>query len=506
MSTSARTRTGAALTVALAVGGCAVGPDFQRPPPPRLETYGGEAAGPSPVPGRLEADGATQTLMLGRPTDPKWWRLFKAPALDALVEAGLTDSPTLAAARETLIQSRSQARAGAGVFFPSLDVSLNASNQRYAPLQIGEPTGTPGFNIYTLTGTVGYVFDPWGGERRGVEALNAAAGHARYSAAAAYLTLTGSIVQTAIAEAGYADQAAACADIVRLETEQRDILDAERRAGRIAAADALDAEQQLAQDRRALSDARQRRLAAASLLRTLLGREPAEATPAPPALSDLALPEELPVSLPSQLVRQRPDVLQAEADLHQASAEVGVATAALYPSFVLSSAYGGAAGVPAQISALSNRFWLVGPTLDVPILEGGARWYGRKAAQAAWRAKAAQYRVTVLAALQQTADVLRALEGDAETARAGRGVYDAAELKRSLGATRRRAGLLAEYDAMTLAIQADRARLGLIDARSQRLQDVVALYVATGGGWTPGDVEPRIPSPRHRPARPGDPG
>lgn len=493
MSTSARIRPGralgaalgAALACGLAASGCAVGPDFQPPAPPHLDAYG-----PTPVADdKPAADGATQTIELGAPTDSRWWRLFKAPALDALVEAGLKDSPTLVAAREALAQSQEQARAGAGVFFPSLDVSLNASNQRYAPLQMGGATASPAFNIYTLTGAIGYVIDPFGGGRRNVEALSAAAENSRYAVAAAYLTLTGSIVQTAIAEAGYADEAAACQNIVELKTEQQKILDAERRAGRIAGADTLDAEQQLALDRRALSDARQRQQAAESLLHTLVGREPAETTPPLPALGDLTLPVDVPVSLPSQLVRQRPDVRQAEASLHQASAQVGVATAALYPSMVLTGAYGGAAGAPAQIATAANRFWLAGPTLDVPLLDGGARWHGRKAAQAAWRASAAQYRLVVLAALQQTADALRALAADAEAVRASRSLYDAADRKRRIGGANRRAGLMPEYDALTLAIQADRARLWLIAAKSQRLQDVVALYIAAGGGWTAADFE-----------------
>jgi NodT family efflux transporter outer membrane factor (OMF) lipoprotein len=469
----------AAVLACLLASGCAVGPDFTRPAPPRLERYAAQ-----PGAGRLEADGQAQTIELGRPTDPVWWRLFGSPKLDDLVAAGLKNSPTLVSAREALQQSRDQARAGAGVFFPSLNGSFDAAREHSTPLLLGENGPGSTFSLYTLTGAVSYAVDLFGGERRGVEALNAAADRQRYAVGSAYLLLTGGVVDAAIARAGYAGQADTLDDIVRLDCAQRDILAAEYKAGTVAWPAVLAVEQQLDADRQSLAGARQRQAASTSLLQTLIGRETGEDAPPAPALDELTVPADAPVALPSQLVRQRPDILQAEASLHQASAQVGVATAALFPSISITGDYGAASTSLARLASPAGRFWSVGPSVDVPIFRGGALWFGRKAAQAAYRAAAADYRQTVLAGLEQVADSLKALDADAEVTAASRAAFDAASLNHTLTQANLKAGVVADYDAMTAEIEADRARLGLIAARSQRLQDVVALYLASGGGWS----------------------
>ncbi|MDR3472359.1 MAG: efflux transporter outer membrane subunit [Devosia sp.] len=459
--------------------GCAVGPNFTQPAPPKLDQYSTQ-----PGPAQPEADDATQAIELGRPTDPIWWRLFGSPALNDLVAAGLKASPTLVSARQTLQESQDQARAGAGVFFPSLNGSFAATREHSTPALLGEYGSGSTFSIYTLTGDINYAIDLFGGERRNVEALNAAADQQRHAVGAAYLLLTGNIVDAAIARAGYADEFEALSDIVRLDSDQRDILKAEYKAGTAGWSAVLGAEQQFSADRQILASVGQQQAAATTLLSALLGREPAEVTPPPPALGDLSVPPDAPVSLPSQLVRQRPDILEAEAASHRASAEVGVATAALFPSISITGDYGAANTQLAHLGSSAGLFWGVGPTVDVPIFHGGALWYGRKAAQAAYLKAEADYRQTVLAALKQVADSLKALDVDAEISVASRSAYDAASLNHALGDANRQAGTIADYDAMTLEIEADRARLGLIAAKSQRLQDVVALYLACGGGWT----------------------
>ena len=483
MFTSAsRTLRAAAAPVALAgvlLGGCAVGPDFHAPAPPRLDTYA--AAAPAAP---FAADGAAQTLRLGQAVDPSWWRLFGSPELDALVAEGLRASPTLAAARATLRQSQDQARAGAGVFLPAVSASFGAAREHSTPSTVGQPGAGTTFSLFTLAGAVTYAIDLFGGERRGVEALNAQADHDRHAVGAAYLLLTGNLVDTAIARAAYADETRTLADLVALDVAQRDILQAEAKAGHAPLSAALEAEQQLSADRQTLAAARQRLTTATTLLAALIGREPAEAAPKAPDLADFALPADAPVSLPSQLVRRRPDILEAEASLHQASAQLGVATAALFPSITLTGDYGAAGAALGKLSQPAGRFWSIGPSLDVPIFRGGALWFGRRAAQEAYLRAQSDYRQTVLAALEQVADQLAVLGADAETADAARAGFDAAALNRTLAAANRQAGVIADYDAMTLAAEADRARLGLIAARAQRLQDVVGLYVASGGGWT----------------------
>lgn len=463
----------------LLASGCAVGPNFAPPAAPTLNHYPNQS-----IPPRLEADGSAQTIELGRPTDPTWWRLFGSTDLDTLVAAGLKSSPTLASAREALEQSRDQARAGAGVFYPSVDASASAARERTNPIEFGEQGSGSTFSLYTLTGAVSYVLDVFGGERRSVEALNAQADYQRYAVGAAYLLLTGNIVDAAIARAGYADQVTTLADIVKLDGAQRDILKAEYDAGTVAWSAELAAEQQLDADEQSLALAHQRLAASVTLLQTLIGREPAETSPPPPVLDDLTVPPDAPVSLPSQLVRQRPDILEAEANLHQASAQVGVATAALFPSISITGDYGAASLSLASLASPAGRFWSVGPTIDIPIFRGGALWFSRKAAQAAFVKAASDYRQTVLAALEQVADSMKALDADADIAQASRRAFDAARLTGKLSEANRQAGMIADFDAMTAEIAADRAQLTLIAAKSQRLQDIVALYVACGGGWT----------------------
>lgn len=461
----------------LIAAGCAVGPDFKTPAPPRLDRY-------PAAPAAMTGDGVDQTLRLGQPADAAWWRLFGSAQLDGLVEAGLQASPTLAAARAALAQSQDQVRAGAGVFYPSLDGSAEALRERSAPaLEGGKGAGST-FSLYTLGGSVSYAIDLFGGERRSVEALGAVADQQRHALGAAYLTLTGDIVETAIARAGYADEADTLAGIVRRDADLKAVAEAQHQAGSGAESAVLAAEQQLDADQASLAQVRQRLGASETLLQTLTGREPVEAAPARPALDGLTAPAEVPLSLPSQLVRQRPDVLEAEARLHQASAQVGVATAALFPSISLSGDYGAASTSLARLANPAGRFWSIGPSLDMPIFEGGARWFGRKAAQAGYLQAEADYRQTVLAALEQTADALKALETDAQVSAASRRAFDAADEADALADANRQAGVIADADATSTEIAADRARLTLIAARAQRLQDVAALYLACGGGWT----------------------
>ena len=461
------------------LGGCMLGPNFHRPAPPALDHYTIRPA-PSPV----SADGVTQTVTPGRATDPAWWRQFGSPALNDLVAAGLQDSPTLTSATEALRESRAQARAGAGIFFPQVNATADATREHTTPTLLGNDGSGSTFSLFTASGSVSYALDLFGGERRGVEALGAQADYRRHALGAAWLLLAGNIADTAIARAGYADNAQTLTDIVRMDTAQRDILTARFKAGYGAWADVLLAEQELSLDRESLAIDQQRLAASVTLLATLIGREPAAPSPPAPILSELAVPADLPVSLPSQLIRQRPDILEAEATLHQTSAEVGVATAALFPSISLTGTYGASSTALARLGGPAGRFWSMGPSVDIPIFHGGQLWYGRRAAQAANRKAVADYRQTVLAALEQVADSLTALNADADIAAANRTAFDAADLNRSLADANLRAGVIADFDAMTIGIEADRARLGLTGAKAQRLQDVVALYLASGGGWT----------------------
>ena len=473
-----RARSAAAVAACLLATGCAVGPNFSRPTAPTFDRYTVQ-----PGPTRLDADGAAQAVELGKATDPSWWRQFGSPVLNDLVATGLKNSHTLASATAALQQSQDLARAGAGVFFPQANASFGATRERVAPVELGQKGAGSTFNLYTLTGAVSYAVDLFGGERRSVEALNAQADYQRYAVGTAYLLLTGNLVNAAIARAGYAEEADQLAQIVQMDTAQHDILTAEYKAGYGPLSAVLAAEQQLAADRQSLASTRQRQDASTTLLKTLLGKESGAETPPLPSLTELTVPADAPVSLPSQLVRQRPDILQAEASLHQATAEVGVATAALFPSINITGDYGAANTSLGQLSEPIGRFWSIGPSVDMPIFRGGSLLYGRRAAQAALVKAEADYRQTVLGALEQVSDQLKALDADAETSAANRGAVDAASLNDALADANLRAGVIADYDHLSTQILEARARIGLIAAKAQRLQDVDALYVACGGGW-----------------------
>ena len=457
--------------------GCVLGPDFHRPAAPALDRY---ANAPLPA---TAGDGVTQTPRPGAGPEQAWWHAFGSTVLDRLVATGLADSPTLTAASATLTQSRDLARAGAGVFWPQVNAAGDALREHTAPAQLGQNGSGSTFSLFTAQGTVSYTLDLFGGERRGVEALLAQAEYQRQALGAAWLLLAGNIVNAAIAHAGYTDQGLVLAEVVRMDGAQRDMLQARYIAGYGAWADVLVAEQQLATDRQNQALTQQHLAATTTLLATLMGREPAATAPPPPALADLALPADLPVSLPSQLVHQRPDILEAEATVHQTSAQIGVATAALYPSISLTGTYGAAGTALSRLTGPAGRFWNFGPGIDIPIFHGGTLRNNQRAARAANARALADYRQTVLAALEQVTDSLSALDTDAHIAAASRSAFDAATTNHALGTANRNAGVIADFDAMTLAINADRARLVLIGAKTQRLQDVVALDVACGGGW-----------------------
>jgi NodT family efflux transporter outer membrane factor (OMF) lipoprotein len=391
----------------------------------------------------------------------------------------------LASAQAALRQSQAQARAGAGVFWPSAGASFDAARQRTTPLRLGEPGGSATYSLYTLTGAVSYAIDLFGGERRSVEALRANVDRQRYAEGAAYLLLTGSIVDAAIAEAGYAQEADILDQIVERETAQRAILEAEYRAGHGAWAAVLAVDLQLQADRATAAGVRQRLAASTTLLKTLLGRESAGALPDLPGLEALTTPTVVPVALPSALVRQRPDILQAEASLHIASAQVGVATAALFPSISITGEGGALNTQLGRLGAPVGQFWSIEPSVNLPLFQGGALWFSRRAAEAAYVEAKADYRQTVLAALEQVADSIAALDTDAAVFAANQAAARAATAIAGLGQVNATAGVAADVDTLTLQVQADRARLSLAGSKAQQLQDAAALYVASGGGWAP---------------------
>lgn len=463
----------------VALSACAVGPDFVRPSTPVADRYTTEPLAPVTV----IADGQAQRFHPGAPQTPDWWRIFHSSALDAVVRQAISASPTLEQAGASLRQSQDKLRAGYGVFFPQVDAGLDATRERAAPVPGAARASGSAFNVVTLGGTIGYALDVFGSGRRTVEGLQAEVDFQRNASRSAYLALTANVVNACIARAAYAAQARATAELIELEQEQLQGTQAQATAGIASYSSVLAIRAQLAQNRALLAPLQQSVSRAEHLLAVLEGTtSPAAALP-DIEFSDLALPVDLPVSLPSALARDRPDILQAEAQLHLASADVGVATAALFPSVTLDGSYGSAGSGLGTLLSASGRFWSIGPSVSIPIFRGGTLWYGRMAAQEAYRASEANYRQVVLLAFAQVADVLNALEHDAQ------GLQALDDARRDSGAALRLlqasygAGMVAYLDVLVADVQFHQASISYLQARAQREQDSVALYAALGGGW-----------------------
>jgi len=470
---------GAGLGAILALlGGCAVGPDFVRPAPPDTDRYTREAQ----LEATVAADGQAQHFTPGAAIAADWWRLFQSAPLDAVVQQAISNNPTLQAAEASLRQSQDNLRAGYGLYFPQGQAGISATRQRTAPAEQGSQSSGSVFNLFTAGGTISYTLDVFGGKRRTVEGLRAQAGSQRYETKAAYLALTANVVNTSIARAAYAAQIRATEQLIELERQQLQLAETQVRAGTASYATVLSVRGLIAANQALLAPLKQNTSQAEHLLAMLEGVLPSKANLPDIDLASLSLPADLPLSLPSDLVNQRPDILSAEALKHVASANIGIATAAMFPSFSLSGTYGGASTTLANLSAVS-KFWSIGPTATTPVFQGNSLWYVRRASIDAYQQSQATYRETVLVAFEQVADSLKALEHDAEELQAQVGARDAAGESLNLLQVNYRAGLIAYPDVLAADVQYHQAILGYLQAVAQRHQDTVALFVALGGGW-----------------------
>jgi NodT family efflux transporter outer membrane factor (OMF) lipoprotein len=465
--------------VAGCLAGCAVGPRFVRPEPPRTDHY---ASGADPA-ATAAADGQAQRLERGAQVVGDWWTLFGSPQLDALMAQAAADSQTVKAAIASLRSSEANLRAGYGVFYPQVDANASVTRERTNLARFGQQQASATFDLFTLSGTVGYALDLFGGQRRAVEALGAQADYQRYTLVATYVALTANVVNTVIARAAYVEQVRVTEDLVRDQREQVSITVAQAEAGTVPYASALSLRSQLAAVEATVPPLRQRADQAGHLLATLAGHLPSEWTAPTVTFSDLKLPAAVPVSLPSELVRQRPDILASEALLHQASAEIGVATAALFPSITLDASLGTSSTTLGGLFGANGTIWSIGAGLAAPLFHGGTLLSKRQAAIDAYDQALASYRQTVLAAFAQVADALRALEHDAEALDAqARSVAEAEEALRLIRANYE-AGVASYLQVLVAFGQYHQARVAYVAAKAQRLQDTVALLVALGGGW-----------------------
>jgi NodT family efflux transporter outer membrane factor (OMF) lipoprotein len=460
------------------LGGCAVGPNFVRPAAPDTDRYTHEAQPEATV----KADGQAQHFTPGTDIPADWWRLFKSPQLDAVVRQAISNNPTLQAAEASLRQSQDNLRAGYGLYFPQGQAGASASRQLTAPVQQGSQSSGSIFNLFTASGTISYTLDVFGGKRRTVEGLRAQADSQRYESKAAFLALSANVVNTSVARAAYMAQIRATEQLIELENQQLHLAETQVRAGTAPYSTVLSVRSLISANQALLAPLEQNASQAEHLLAMLEGVVPSKANLPDIDLAELSLPADLPLSLPSDLVNQRPDILSSEALMHLASANIGIATAAMFPSFSLSGTYGGASTTLANLSAVS-KFWSIGPTATTPVFQGNSLWYVRRASIDAYQQSQATYRQTVLGAFEQVADSLKALEHDAEGLQAQVEAQRAAGEALNLLQVNYRAGLVAFPDVLTADVQFHQATIGWLQALAQRHQDTVALFVALGGGW-----------------------
>jgi NodT family efflux transporter outer membrane factor (OMF) lipoprotein len=470
------------IVVCLSLAGCAVGPDFKRPDAPEVRSYTEEAM-PSETVSAPGTGGSTQRFIPGGDIPEQWWTLFHSETINALIIRGLENSPTLEAAKATLRVAQENWRAQYGSRFPSVDASFSASRQKISGASIGSSQNISPFDLFNASVNVTYMLDLFGGLTRQLEALQSQVDYQSYQLEAAQLALTSNIVTTALQEASLRAAIGASQEILAAQERQLSITEGQFRLGGVSGTEVLAQRTLVAQTRATIPPLEKQLAQTRHLLAVLVGSFPGEASFPEIDLDAMTLPEELPVSLPSNLVHQRPDILASEALLHEASAQVGVATANLYPQITLSAGAGLEASTFGNLFKSGAGIWNFGGGLLQPLFHGGQLTARRRAAIAAFDQARAQYRETVLFAFQNVADVLRALETDARTLSAqkeaelaARGTLDLVREQYQVGSVSYLALLIAERQYQT-------ARIGLVRAQATRFADTAALFQALGGGW-----------------------
>ena len=473
------------------VAGCALGPDFEPPPAPDVPRY---TVGPL-ADATASADtkgGETQRFTAGRDIPGEWWTLFRSRHLNGLIERAIAENANLEAAQATLRQAQENAAAQFGTLLPAFDLNGSGTRQQFSPAQFGGSGGPIRFNLFNSTVNVSYALDVWGGKRRALEASNAQADYQRFQVEATFLTLVANVVTTAIQEASLRGQIKATQDIIKGQTEQLEVLRGQFNLGGASRSDVLAQEAELAATQATLPPLEKQLEQQRSLLATLTGRFPSEADRQAFTLALLVLPQKLPLSVPSRLVQQRPDIRAAEEQLHQASANIGVATANLLPQFNITGDFGSAALQVASLFTPATAIWSIGGSVAQPIFHGGTLLHQRQAAIAAYEAARAQYRDTVLNAFRNVSDALRAVQSDAVTLRAQERAMRTATDSLNLAREQFRAGAITYLTLLNAQRAQQQALILLVQAQAARYADTAALFQALGGGWwNRVDVPPR---------------
>jgi NodT family efflux transporter outer membrane factor (OMF) lipoprotein len=473
--------------VPLCLGGCAVGMNFQAPTAPQVTSYT-----PAPLPPvTVKAAGVAQHFNPGADISGEWWTLFHAPELNSLIDTALSHNPTLEASQQTLIEAEENVRAEEGSYVPALSGNFQAERERISSAELaGQGAGAlassaviPPFSLYNASLSVSYTLDVFGGVRRQVESLRAQADYQQYELEAAYLTLTANIVTAAVTEASYKAQIDATNQIIAAEQRQLAILNNQVALGGVPKANVLSEQATLSSTQAQLPPLQAALAQTRNQLADYVGALPANFHEDDFTLASLHLPPDVPVSLPSALVDQRPDIQASAAQLHEASAEVGVAIANMLPQISLTGDVGHEALNTATLFTPQTLLWSLVAGATQPIFEGGTLNARRKAAVAALRAAGSQYQSTVLSAFQNVADALEVLQYDAATLQAAQLAEE--ESAKSLAVTQDQYQLGGQPFTAVLTAQTtyQNAVISRVKAQAARLSDTAALFQALGGGW-----------------------
>ena len=480
-------RIGACTLAVSLLAGCAVGPDFKRPAAPADGDYTARPLAAT-VAASNAAGGEAQRFAEGSDVAGDWWTLFHSKPLNALIERSLKNNPDLKSAQAALSVARENVLAQRGAYYPSVSGGFAASRQKQSEILAPMPNypvvaNEFQYNLFTPQVSVSYVPDVFGLNRRSMESLSAQEQGVRFQMIAAYNTLTANLVVTAIQEAALQMQIDATRKLIDFNASMVQILQYQFAKGYVSRLDLAAQESQLAQVSATLPPLLKQSAQLRDLLAVLAGRFPNQAPADQFELSSLQLPAVVPVSLPSQLVAQRPDVLQAEANLHAASAQIGIAIANRLPNIELSANAGSTALAIGQVFSSGTGFWGLGAAVTAPIFRGGTLLHQERAAKAAYVQAAEQYRSTVLTAFQNVADTLTALEQDAAGLKAAAAAAHAAKVTLDLSRRQWQDGY-AGYLVLLNAEQAyQQARISMVQAQANRYADTAALFQALGGGW-----------------------
>lgn len=467
----------------VALSGCMVGPDFKRPASPKTETYLSSDPPTDLVAGGIPG-GEAQTLVRGMDIPGQWWKVFQSAPLNGLIESALNANPDVQAAVAGLKVAQENARAQRATLFPTLQANFGASqNETPGSLSPATASGATVYGLFTMGITLTYALDLWGGNRRQIESLDALAEAQCFQLEGAYLSLASNVVAAAVLEASLRAQIDATQRIIAAQQTTLGILRGQANLGAIPGGDVATQQAALAQAEATLPPLQKALAQQRDLIATLTGHLPSDDIAARFHLDDLTLPHDLPVSLPSQLVEQRPDVRAAEANLHSASALVGVAISNQLPQITL------AAGVNTQSLSTDTLFGpgltgiMAGASVLQTILDGGALAAKKRAAQAALQQADAQYRSVVLTAFRNVADTLRALQYDAITLKAAVDAERAAATSLDIAQRRLALGDTTYVTVLVAQLTYQQTLLSRVQAQAARFTDTAALFQALGGGW-----------------------